>query len=104
MEIVKYFLKNKEVQFAQGSGGNTATSRQELEVHDTVEDCWVILHGNVYDLMSSADRHTLEVTAGLRINVMDKKEPNCTADAFQPPSSWIRSPDTKLDPMRVELG
>jgi cytochrome b involved in lipid metabolism len=54
--IAKY-MKSKDVQFAQGSGGNTPTSLQELEVHNTVEDCWLILHGNVYDLSSYADRH-----------------------------------------------
>ena len=56
MAIARY-MKNNDVQFSQGSGGNTPTSLQQLEAHNTVEDCWLILHGDVYDLSSYADRH-----------------------------------------------
>jgi cytochrome b involved in lipid metabolism len=56
MAIVKH-MKDKDVKFAQANGGNTPTSLQQLEVHNTVEDCWLVLHGNVYDLTSYADRH-----------------------------------------------
>jgi hypothetical protein len=49
MAIVKH-MKDKDVKFAQANGGNTPTSLQQLEVHNTVEDCWLVLHGNVYDL------------------------------------------------------
>ena len=56
MAIARY-MKNNDVQFSQGSGGNTPTSLKQLEAHNTVEDCWLILHEDAYDLSSYADRH-----------------------------------------------
>jgi len=37
--------------------GDRLVTRQELEQHNTFEDCWVIIHGKVYDLTEWKDRH-----------------------------------------------
>jgi cytochrome b involved in lipid metabolism len=54
--LAKYF-KSHDLKFRQDEPGNTPITLSELALHNTPEDCWVALHGNVYDLTSYANRH-----------------------------------------------
>jgi cytochrome b involved in lipid metabolism len=51
------FMRSNDIKFSQDEPGNTPITVSELALHNTPEDCWVALHGNVYDLTSYAKRH-----------------------------------------------
>jgi cytochrome b involved in lipid metabolism len=51
------FMKSNDIKFRQDEPGNTPITVSELALHNTPEDCWVALHGNVYDLTYYAKRH-----------------------------------------------
>jgi cytochrome b involved in lipid metabolism len=51
------FFKTRDLKFRQDEPGNTPITLSELALHNTPEDCWVALHGNVYDLTSYSNRH-----------------------------------------------
>ena len=50
-------MKDKNVSFVPDQGGNRLVSMQELVSHNSARDCWVALHGDVYDLTAYAQRH-----------------------------------------------
>jgi hypothetical protein len=56
LSLVK-FMKDKNVSFVRDEGGNRLVSSQELASHNSAGDCWVALHGDVYDLTAYAKRH-----------------------------------------------
>ena len=54
------FMKQNGIELIppSGNGGSTTgVSMQELALHNTPNDCWVAIHGNVYDLTLYANRH-----------------------------------------------
>lgn len=51
------FMRSNDIQFTQDAPGNMMISFSELALHNTADDCWVGLHGNVYDLTRYAKRH-----------------------------------------------
>lgn len=51
------FMKANDIRFVQGEPGDTPVTVSELKLHNTPADCWVALHGDVYDLTSYAKRH-----------------------------------------------
>jgi cytochrome b involved in lipid metabolism len=53
---VKY-MKYNNIQFFGGKGGNSPVGLQELSIRNNPEDCWMVLHGDVYDLTNYAGRH-----------------------------------------------
>jgi cytochrome b involved in lipid metabolism len=55
--VLAKFMKSNDIKFSQDEPGNTPTTLSELALHNTCEDCWVALHGNVYDLTYYAKRH-----------------------------------------------
>jgi salicylate hydroxylase len=42
---------------AEPRTGDTPVTRQELERHNTFDDCWVVIRGNVYDFTEWKTRH-----------------------------------------------
>jgi cytochrome b involved in lipid metabolism len=56
LAIVKV-MKDKNVRFIGESGGNAPVTFQELQLHNTEQDCWVVLYDDVYDLTSYAKNH-----------------------------------------------
>jgi hypothetical protein len=51
------FMKSNDIKFRQDEPGKTPITFSELSLHNTPEDCWVALYGNVYDLTYYAKRH-----------------------------------------------
>jgi cytochrome b involved in lipid metabolism len=51
------FMKTNDIQFVPDEAGTTAITMSELALHSTPDDCWVVLHGDVYDLTNYARRH-----------------------------------------------
>ena len=51
------FIKTNDVQFTPDGPGNTPIVLSELALHNTPQDCWVVLHGDIYDLSNYASRH-----------------------------------------------
>jgi hypothetical protein len=56
LSLIK-LMKDKNVSFVRDQGGNRLVSTQELASHNSARDCWVALHGDVYDLTAYAKRH-----------------------------------------------
>jgi cytochrome b involved in lipid metabolism len=56
LSLVK-LMKEKDISFVPDQGGNRPVLAQELASHNTASDCWVALHGDVYDLTAYAKRH-----------------------------------------------
>lgn len=58
--VVLFLIKlmnDDRFSFVPDQGGNRLVSAQELASHDSARDCWVALHGDVYDLTTYAKRH-----------------------------------------------
>jgi hypothetical protein len=52
------FMKTNDIQFIpDNTPGDTPITVSEMALHNTAQDCWVALHGNVYDLTNYARRH-----------------------------------------------
>ena len=57
---VFHFMKRNGIELLPSSSsvaGTTPISLNELALHNTPDDCWVAIHGNVYDLTVYAKRH-----------------------------------------------
>ena len=58
---VFHFMKRNGIELLPSSSsseaGTTPITLNELALHSTPEDCWVAIHGNVYDLTIYAKRH-----------------------------------------------
>ena len=56
---VYFILDKKEVSFSKEVNPNFmgTVSLSMLEEHDTPEDCWLLIHGSVYDLTEYAWEH-----------------------------------------------
>ena len=50
-------MKSKDIQLKPNDPGTTPISLSELALHNTPDDCWVAIHGDVYDLTNYAKRH-----------------------------------------------
>jgi cytochrome b involved in lipid metabolism len=56
--LIKLMNKQDENMYAvPGQGGDRLVSSRELVSHNSASDCWVALHGDVYDLTAYAKRH-----------------------------------------------
>lgn len=42
---------------AEHEAGEAVYSMADVEPHDTVDDCWLIIEGKVYDVTGYVDRH-----------------------------------------------
>lgn len=51
------FLKDNGIQFFQGDPSSTPITLSEVTLHNTPDDCWMVIHGRVYDLTAYAKRH-----------------------------------------------
>jgi cytochrome b involved in lipid metabolism len=52
------FMKTNDIKFIpDNTPGDTLITLSELAMHNTAQDCWVALHGDVYDLTNYARRH-----------------------------------------------
>jgi cytochrome b involved in lipid metabolism len=51
------FMKTNDIQFIPNKAGTTAITMSELALHSTPDDCWVVLHGDVYDLTNFVKHH-----------------------------------------------
>jgi cytochrome b involved in lipid metabolism len=56
LSLIK-LMKDKNVSFIPDQGGNRLVLTQELASHNSASDCWVALHGDVYDLTNYSKRH-----------------------------------------------
>jgi cytochrome b involved in lipid metabolism len=51
------FMKEGDVQFLQSGPSTASVTPDELALHNTEDDCWVALYGDVYDFTKYARRH-----------------------------------------------
>jgi cytochrome b involved in lipid metabolism len=63
------------------SGGNSPVTFQELQMHNTEQDCWVVLHDDVYDLTSYAKDHP---GGSFLVTDLAGKDGTGSFDAFHP--------------------
>jgi hypothetical protein len=50
-------MEKKEVQLAEDGGGTSPVSMEQIRAHSIEDDCWVVFHGNVYDMALYAKQH-----------------------------------------------
>ena len=74
-------MKDKNVRFVGESGGNSPVTWQELQMHNTKQDCWLLLHDDVYDLTSYARNHP---GGEFLVTDLAGKEASGSFDAFHP--------------------
>jgi cytochrome b involved in lipid metabolism len=51
-------MENKEVPIPKDAGGTTAVSLEQIRAHNVDDNCWVVFHGNVYDMTSYPKTHS----------------------------------------------
>jgi cytochrome b involved in lipid metabolism len=54
---LKDFMKKGDIQFVQDGPGTASITPEEMAIHNTEDDCWIVLYGDVYDLTNYARRH-----------------------------------------------
>jgi hypothetical protein len=66
------FMKTNDIQFTpDNTPGDTPITVSEMALHNTAQDCWVALHGDVYDLTNYARRHPGGPSWVTRVCAMD---------------------------------
>jgi len=55
--LLKDFLRTNDISLIPNQPGTTQITSTELALHNTPDDCWIVLHGDVYDLTNYARRH-----------------------------------------------
>jgi cytochrome b involved in lipid metabolism len=98
--IVDHMKKN-DIQFSQSQGGNTPVSLQELQAHNTEDDVWLVLHGDVYDLTSYSERHP---GGAAIITDFAGKDGTELYDAFHPKELLRTVVRYKIGPLLLEEG
>jgi cytochrome b involved in lipid metabolism len=71
-----------------GGAGNSPVTFQELQMHNTEEDCWVVLHDAVYDLTSYAENHPGGASL---VTALAGKDGTASFDAFPHPVQLLKS-------------
>jgi cytochrome b involved in lipid metabolism len=51
------FMKDNNIGFLQSDPGNTPFTLTEVALHNTPDDCWMVIHDKVFDLTAYAKRH-----------------------------------------------
>jgi cytochrome b involved in lipid metabolism len=51
------FMKDNNIGFLQGDPGTTPFTLAEVALHNTPDDCWMVIHDKVLDLTAYAKRH-----------------------------------------------
>jgi hypothetical protein len=66
------FMETNDIQFtSDNTPGDTPITVSEMALHNTAQDCWVALHGDVYDLTNYARRHPGGPSWVTRVCAMD---------------------------------
>jgi cytochrome b involved in lipid metabolism len=94
-------MKNNDIHFTPDDPGNTPIALSELALHNTPQDCWVVLHGDIYDLTNYARRHPGGASIVTRLAGTDG---TMEYARFHTESLLLSVQGDKIGPLSVETG